>query len=385
MKPLSQRARSVTASGIRVIMELAARLPDVIHLEVGEPDVVTPQPIIEAAAAAARAGFTKYTAAAGLPSLRAALAEKLRLRNDLRAAPEQIVATPGSVFALASAVLAVVDPDDEVLIPDPGWPNYVGMLTVAGATPVRYPLVRAAGYQPDLPALAGLITPRTKALIVNSPSNPTGAVFPPATIRALVELASRHDLYVIADEVYEEFVYEGEHAPAARFDRDGRVISVFGFSKSYAMTGWRLGYAHAAPQIAESVARFAESFVSSASSLSQKAGEAALAGPQDVVARMRESYRRRRDIVVEILQPQGLLAATPHGAFYALVDLSSVSTDSMALSRTLLEDQRVATAPGESFGRLGAGMVRISFAAERAQVEEGCRRIVRFARARVGV
>jgi len=385
MKPLAQRAQNVPASGIRTVMELAARLPDVIHLEVGEPDVVTPEHIIQAAAAAARAGFTKYTPTGGLFSLREALAQKLRVRNDLQATVEQVVATPGSVFALAAAVLALIDPGDEALIPDPGWPNYVSMLKVAGATIVPYPLLRETGYQPDLAALAGLITPRTKLLVINTPGNPTGAVFPPETVRALVGLAARHDLYVIADEVYEEFVYEGEHAPAARFDRDGRVVSVFSFSKSYAMTGWRLGYALASHEIAGMMARLAEPFVSCPSSVSQKAGEAALAGLQDPVARMRESYRRRRDAVVEILQPEGLLAAVPRGAFYALVDLSRVSMDSLLLARQLLEEQRVATAPGETFGRLGAGLVRISFASERSLLEEGCRRIARFAHSRVGV
>lgn len=379
MKPLSTRAARVPPSGIRVIMEQAASLPGVIHLEVGEPDAVTPEPIIQAATAAARAGFTKYTPTAGLGTLREALVQKLRLRNDLRATTEQVVATPGSVFAIASAVLAIVEGGDEALIPDPGWPNYASMLTVAGATIVPYPLVRAAGYQPDLDALERLITPRAKLLVINTPANPTGAVFPPETVRALVELARRHDLYVISDEVYEDFVYEGEHTPAARFDPDGRVVSVFGFSKSYAMTGWRLGYAHAAPPIAAMMARLAEPFVSCPSSLSQKAAEAALAGPQDVVARMRESYRARRDAVVEILGADGLLAAVPRGAFYALVDLSRVSGDSMHLARQLLDEQRVATAPGETFGRRGRGLVRISLATERSLLEEGCRRIAQFA------
>ncbi len=383
MRPLSQRAQSVPTSGIRTIMELAARLPDVIHLEVGEPDAVTPEPIIQAAVTAARAGFTKYTATAGLTSLREALVQKIRLRNDLRATVGQVVATPGSVFALASAVLAIIEQGDEALIPDPGWPNYASMLILAGASIVPYPLVRETGYQPDLAALAGLITVRTKLLVINSPANPTGAVFPPEVVRALVELAARHDLYLIADEVYEEFVYEGEHVPAARFDRDGRVVSVFGFSKSYAMTGWRVGYALASPEVAAMMARLAEPFVSCPSSVSQKAAEAALAGSQGPVVQMRESYRARRDAVVEILGSHGLLASVPHGAFYALVDLSRVSTDSMQLARQLLEEQRVATAPGETFGRLGAGLVRISFAAERSLLEEGCRRIVQYARPRV--
>ncbi len=380
MKPLSQRALTMRRSGIREIMELASELPDVIHLEVGEPDCPTPAHVVEAAAQAARDGYTKYSPTPGFRSLRAAVAQKLRERNGLDATPEQTIITPGAVFALAMALLATVEPGDEVLIPDPGWPNYDSAIHVIGGRPVPYPLLRERDYQPDLAALSALVTPRTKALLINSPSNPTGAVFPRETVRALVELASRHDLYVISDEVYEEIIFEGEHVPAAAFDRDGRVIGVYGFSKTYAMTGWRLGYAFASPAVAELMAKLAEPFVSCPSSVVQKAAEAALAGPQEAVAAMTASFRARRDAVARLLEPEGLLAAVPHGAFYALVDVSAVGSDSNAVARQLLAEQRVATAPGDTFGQRGAGLVRISLATEQSLLEEGCRRIVQFVR-----
>jgi aspartate aminotransferase/aminotransferase len=366
------------------MMERARQLPGVIRLEVGEPDANTPEHIIQAAADAARAGFTKYTPSAGLPSLREALARRLVAQTGRPTVPEQVIVTSGSTFGVAAALIATVDPDDEVLVPDPGWPIYATIAQFIGARVVRYPLTRETGYQPEYDRLRRLVTSRTKAIIVNSPSNPTGAVFPREVIGALAAFAGEHDLYAISDEVYDEFVYEGEHVPLAAFDDDGRVISIYGFSKAYAMTGWRLGYVRAAPAIVEAMERLVEPLVACPSSVSQKAGEAALAAGRADVERMREAYRHRRDTVVEILGTEGLLASVPRGAFYALVDLSRVETDSVALAGRLLDEQRVATAPGEAFGPSAAGCVRISFATEQRLLEAGCRRIVQFAARRVG-
>jgi aspartate aminotransferase/aminotransferase len=360
-------------------MEQAATLKDVIHLEVGEPDFATPAPIIDAVCAAARAGFTKYTPNAGIASLREAIAAKVRTTNGLAATLDNIVVTPGAVAALSSAMLAMVNPGDEVLMPDPGWPNYAAMILIAGGVPVRYPLRRAAGYLPDVADLHPLVTPRTKLIMTCSPGNPTGAVFSRDVVRQLVEFASQHDLYVLSDEVYEAFVFDGAHEPAAQFDTDGRVVTVFGFSKTYAMTGWRLGYAVANPAIATLMAKLQEPLVSCAAAPTQKGAEAALQMPQDVVIQMRDSYRVRRDAVMRILSPAGLLTQAPQGAFYALVDLSRVGSDSYAVARGLLDQQLVATAPGETFGPASAGLVRISLATEQGLLEQGCRRIVAFA------
>jgi aspartate aminotransferase/aminotransferase len=381
MKPLAKAALAMPQSGIRRLMDLAAGRPDVIHLEVGEPDANTPEAIIEAAAAAARQGFTKYSPNAGFSSLRAAIVAKLAHDNGLTVGSDQVVVTPGAVAALAASVLAIIDPGDEVLLPDPGWPNYRSLVVLAGGVPVAYPLRREDGYMPDLDGIAALVTPRTKMILVNSPSNPCGTVFSPALVENLVRFAERHDLYLLSDEVYEAFVFEGEHVSPGVFDRDGRVIGVFGFSKTFAMTGWRLGYAVASREVAGLMAKIQSPLVSCSSSLSQKGAEAALALPASFAAVQRDDYRTRRDLVVRLLGGAGLLAAAPEGAFYALVDLSSISGDSEWLAETLLTEAGVATAPGETFGKEAAGMVRISFAASLAAIEEGCRRILGFVQA----
>jgi aspartate/methionine/tyrosine aminotransferase len=363
-------------SGIREVMELAAGMADVIHLEVGEPDFNTPDPIIDGAFEAARAGYTKYTPNAGYLSLREAIVRKLAADNGLTATPDQVVVTAGAVGALATGTLSVVDPGDEVLVPDPGWPNYTSIAVVAGGRPIPYPLRRERAFTPDFEALGRLVGPGTKLLVINSPGNPTGAVYPGSVVRALVDFAREHDLYVLSDEVYEALVFEGEHVPAARFDDDGRVISVFGCSKTYAMTGWRLGYGLASLPIAALMAKLQEPLISCASSVSQKAAEAALAMDQSPVAAMRDAYRARRDLVVAELG--GRLAAVPQGALYALVDVSAAGSDSYAVAKALLAHALVATAPGETFGTSGVGMVRISLGTSPELLVEGCRRIVAF-------
>jgi aspartate aminotransferase/aminotransferase len=380
MRPLSGIFDHFTRSGVRVLMEMAAQVPDCIHLEVGEPDFPTPPHIVEAAYEAARQGFTKYTSNAGLPSLRETIAAKVRRANGFTCSPDQVVVTPGAVAALALGVLTVAGRDDEVLIPDPGWPNYQAMVALAGARPVRFTLHADHGFQPDPDEIASLVTPRTKAILVNSPGNPTGGVFSPEIAEGLVRLAARRDLYVITDEVYEAFVFEGEHIPLGRFDGEGRVLSIFGFSKTYAMTGWRLGYLVATAELAARAASLLEPFASCASSVSQKAGEAALLGPQDCVCQFRDAYRVRRDLVRDTLAGTGLLAAVPRGAFYALLDVSPTGLTAMDFAKALLEKEKVAVTPCESFGPAGAGKVRISFATADDLLKEGLSRIARFAR-----
>jgi len=380
MRPLSGIFEHFTRSGVRVLMELAARVPDCIHLEVGEPDFPTPDHIVEAAHAAARQGFTKYTSNAGFPSLREAMAAKVQRENGFACGPDQVVVTPGAVAALAIAVLTVAGRDDEILIPDPGWPNYQAIAALAGARAVRFRLHAERGFQPDLGEIEALVSPRTKAILVNSPGNPTGGVFTREVSEGLLRLASRRDLYLVTDEVYEAFVFEGEHVPLGRLDADGRVLSIFGFSKTYAMTGWRLGYLVATADLAARAASLLEPFASCASSVSQKAGEAALRGPQDCVHQFREAYRARRDLVRDALAGTGLLAAVPHGAFYALLDVSGTGRSAMDFARALLERERVAVTPCESFGPSGARLVRISFATADHLLKEGLRRLVQFAR-----
>jgi aspartate aminotransferase/aminotransferase len=369
-------AQHLPRSGIRAVMELAQTVGDVIHLEVGDPDFPTPDHIVRAAGEAAAAGLTHYAPNAGLPSLRERIAEKLERSNRLNVTPEQVVVTPGSGEAVFSTMLALVDPGDEVLLPDPAWPNFTQIVLAAKAHVVPYPLDRHADFQPDVDALERLVSPRTKLLVVNSPGNPTGAVLPRSTIRRLAEFAERHDLYVISDECYERIIFEGEHVSMAEAAGFERTVVIQSFSKTYAMTGWRVGYAVASPELAGILARLQEPIVSCASTVSQKAAEAALTGPQAPAEAMCAAYRRRRDQAVDIIGRAGLLPAVPRGAFYMLVDVSAVGTDTYTFARDLVLRDHVAVAPGETFGAGGAGLVRVSFAADDRHLEEGLSRLV---------
>jgi aspartate/methionine/tyrosine aminotransferase len=379
MKPHSRVAASLPRSGIREVMELASKREGVIHLEVGEPSFNTPQHIIAAAFAASEAGKTKYTPNAGLPSVRAAVAERYASRWGRPVAVEQTLVTAGAVNAIAAMVLTLCEEGDEILIPDPGWPNYVGIATLARANPIRYALRPENGWLPDPDELRRLITPRTKVLIACNPSNPTGAVFPAETVEALVALTREEAVYLISDEIYEDLVFDGlRHAAAAR-SGEPHVIAVSGCSKSYAMTGWRLGWAIADPAPVAIAAKVQEGLVSCASSISQCAAEAAIRGPQTCVEEMRAAYERRRDAVRDLLAPAGLLPTVPHGAFYALVDLRGTGIPSRRVVVDLLEEEGVATAPGVTFGDVSEGMIRISLATADDLLVEGCRRLLRFA------
>jgi aspartate/methionine/tyrosine aminotransferase len=379
MKPRSALAQALPRSGIREVMDLARQMDDVIVLVVGEPSFNTPPHIIDAAAQAAHDGTTKYTPNAGLPGLRSAVAERYTRKFGRDVTPGEVLVTAGAVNALAAIVAAIAEEGDEILIPDPGWPNYVAMIELARVAPVRYRLEPEQGYRPDLAAIEAQITPRTKAIIINNPSNPTGGVFDEATVKGLVELARKHDLWLISDEVYEDLIFAGDHVPAARFDSE-RVITISGVSKSYAMTGWRIGWAITNPELVALCGKIQEALVSCPPAPSQAAAEAAVRGPQEMVEEMRVAYQRRRDLVRDIFLPLGMLPAVPEGAFYALVDLRAAGIPSRDLSRMLLQEEHVAAALGSTFGDVAEGMLRISLATADDDLREGCERIVRFAR-----
>ena len=375
MKQVAARATRMRGSGIRELMMLALATPGVVRLETGDPDLPTPAHIVEAAAEAARSGYTKYTPTAGIASLREAITRKLKRVNRIEVGPEQVVVSHGGVSGLAVAIQALVDPGDEVLVPDPGWPPYSAMVILAGARQVPYALDRAAGYQLNLAALERLVTPATKVVLINSPGNPTGAVFEAEVVEALVEFASRHDLFLLSDEVYDEMIFEGEHVSPARFDSEGRVISVFSFSKTYAMTGWRVGYVVASAALAALFTKVQEPLIACTSAISQKAAEAALDGPQDCVGEMRGAYHRRRDLAVSLLQEAGLFVTAPQGALYVLANISAASSDTYAFATGLVRDHGVSVAPGETFGPQGAGLVRISLTSPESALREGIGRL----------
>jgi aspartate/methionine/tyrosine aminotransferase len=362
-------------SGIRAIVELAEGRDDVVNLGFGEPDFDTPAHVVEAAARAAREGRTRYTPSRGIAPLREACAARLPARPLGPVRTEEIVVTVGGAGALFSTLATIAERGSRILVPDPCWPNYVGHCALLELDAVRYPLDPALGFEPDLDALEAL-APGATAVVINTPANPTGAVWRRETVAACMELARRHGLYVIADEVYDELAFDGEHASALPLDEDGRVIGIFSFSKTYAMTGWRVGYLAAPPALAPLLGKVPESVWSCPTAPAQWAAFAALDGPQDCVAEMRAAYRERRDLVVRLLRDNGLHVAEPRGAFYALADVRRSGEPTLDLARRLVLDHGVVCAPGSTFGPSGEGFLRLSLAASPAVIEEGVRRIV---------
>lgn len=376
MPEVGTLSRSLRQSGIREIVHLAVKVPDAIRLEIGQPHFDTPPHIIEAAAQAARDGYTRYTVNAGIPSLREVVAETTNLRYGTDFTPDNVQVAVGAVGAISTAIRALVDPGDDVLLPDPGWPNYDMIVRCAAACPRTYTLDARTGFLPDPAAIARLIGPRTRVVIINAPSNPLGTVFPPELTERLVAMAHDHGVYLIADEVYERFVFDGRHVSAACFDTAGLVVAVSGVSKTYAMTGWRLGWALASQEVIQQMAKLQEAYVSCAPSVSQKAAEAALRGPQDCVAEMHRCYAENLRVACAALDRAGFDYVKPQGAFYVWVRVGA--QDSYAYARRLLQERKVAVAPGRTFGAAGEGFVRLSLAAPAESIREGIERMAGF-------
>jgi aspartate aminotransferase len=363
-------------SGIREVVNLALVTPGCIRLEVGEPNFPTPTHIVDAAIEFARKGQVKYTATAGLLSLRERLAAKLGKVNGISAGVNNINCSVGGVGGIAGAVAALVEPGDEVLVPDPAWPNYRLMLAWAHGVLVPYACPPANEFLPDPREIERQITSRTKMIIVNSPCNPTGAVFPRALLDELVDLAVRHNLYFLSDECYDEVILEGEHTSPASFCTDGRVISAFTFSKTYAMTGWRVGYVVANEKISDSITKVLESNSSCLPTICQKAAEAALDGPREPLQQMVKAYRERRDLCVGLLEEAGLLISRPRGAFYIMADISRAGLDSREFAFDLVKSKKVAVAPGTAFGESARKAVRISLASSPEDLSQGIARMI---------
>jgi aspartate aminotransferase len=379
LPPPSSIASSMPVSRIREIMELAWKDPEAIHLEVGEPDFPTPEHVVEAAHEAARAGHTRYAPNAGLPELREALADKVTRRNSYEARPEQVVVTQGGIQALYLVLLALLEPGDEVLLPDPAWPNFRMIAHLLGARAVSYPLVAQGDFLPRLEDLERLVTPRTRAILVNSPSNPLGTVLPRELLETLLAFARQRGLWFVSDEVYDEVVFDDLFVSAGSVaDAGDRLVSIYSFSKVYAMTGWRVGYLVAPPDLAKLLTGMQEPIISCVNTPAQMAALAAVAGPQDVVREMREAYRARRDELLEILDCGNLPSSQPSGAFYVWTDVSAANVPSMDFARLIIEREHVAVAPGSAFGNLGEGYVRLSLAASREDLLEGASRLIRF-------
>ena len=374
---------AMPASGIRTITNLALALPGTIRLEIGEPNFPTPQHIVEAAHRAAQDGFTRYTHTQGLVSLREAWSERLALVNGRETEPDQIIVTAGAVAGLHATFAAILAPGDEIMIPDPGWPNWGMIAALIGARTVGYPCVAGQGWQPDLDRLDALVTPRTRAILVNSPGNPTGAVLGRAALEAFAAFAERHDLWLVSDECYDAIVFDGEHLGTAAVASAERTVTIASCSKTYAMTGWRMGCVAPPERLTPLIAKVQQATQASVCAVAQKAAEAALTGPQDCVDEMRAFYRARRDQAVALLAGLSRPIASPQGAFYAMIDLSDAVDDDTAFARDLLVSRGVAVAPGSAFGPAGSGSVRIALCVSQEALASGLPRLIEAANAAI--
>ena len=359
---------------------LEAQGRSIIHLGIGEPDFDTPAYIRKAADAALEAGYTHYGPAAGLPEFRKLIASTWRQRRGLTCEAANVVVTPGAKPILFFTMLATLEAGDEVLIPSPAFPNYVSIAEFLGARVVPVPLVAERGFDLDLAILAARITSRTRMILLNSPHNPTGGVLPRATLEAVADLARRHDLIVMSDEIYADMVYDGEAVSIATLPGMAeRTVVVDGFSKTYAMTGWRLGFGIMPEPLAKQLAMLMNNSNSCTATFVQKAGEVALTGPQDEVRAMVAEFRARRALVVNGLNAiPGVCCGMPAGAFYAFPNVVVPGLTSGELADRLLDQAGVVTLPGTGFGPEGEGYLRLSYANSQANLREGLRRIGEF-------
>ncbi|MEK6719783.1 MAG: pyridoxal phosphate-dependent aminotransferase [Chloroflexota bacterium] len=360
------RARALEATG-----------RSIIHLEIGEPDFDTPANVREAAKKALDAGFTHYGPFFGMPQLREAIAADATARKGFPVAADRVVVTPGAKPIMYYAMLALIEAGDEVIVPDPGYPIYESMARFAGGTPVSLPIRMENDFRADLDELEGLITPRTRMIVLNSPANPTGGLFTREDIVRIAELAVQHDLVVLADEIYGRIVYEGEHVSIASLPgMADRTIVLDGFSKTYAMTGWRLGYAILPEPLMFPFSRLIINSVSCTSSFSQIAAVEALNGPQDDIDMMVEEFRARRDLVVDGLNDiPGIRCIKPSAAFYVFPDISGTGVTGAVLADRLLQESGVCVLAGTAFGALGGNHIRISYANSRENLNLALDRI----------
>ncbi|MHC2995072.1 MAG: pyridoxal phosphate-dependent aminotransferase [Candidatus Atribacteria bacterium] len=370
--------KKIKPSGIRKLFDLAQGKEDLVSFGIGEPDFITPDHIREAAKKALDEGYTRYTPNLGFPEFREVLANKLKQKNKISVTPDEVVVTSGGTEALFFAFYCLLNPKDELIIPDPGFVTYESQVYFAGGTPVYLPLRGENNFHPDLEELKSYITPKTKAILLNSPSNPTGAAFDKDELLAIAQLAQEKDIFIISDELYEDIIYDGrEHISIASLPgMKERTISIFGFSKSYAMTGWRLAYLSTEINLVEEMAKLLQNTAVCANSIAQRAGLAAIQSSQDCVNQMFTAYNERRNILTKGLNEiQSLSCHTPEGTFYAFVNIKETGMTSEEISMYLLEECKVVTVPGTAFGKQGEGYIRLSFATSLDMIKEGIKRI----------
>jgi len=343
---------------------LEAQGKEIVHLEIGEPDFDTPSNIVEAAGTALYEGYTHYSPSAGIPELREAIAESTSETRGVEVRPEQVVVTPGAKPIMFFAILALVEAGDEVLYPNPGFPIYESMIKFLGAKPVPLVLEEERDFRFDVSQLKDKVSPRSKMIIINSPQNPTGGVLTRADLEEVARVAQEHDLMVLTDEVYERIIYEGEHTSFLSLPGvQDRTILLNGYSKTYAMTGWRLGYGVMPEELAVHITRLMTNSNSCTATFTQWAGIEALRGPQDASYEMVEEFRRRRDVIVPGLNAiEGIRCQNPKGAFYVFPNIEGTGMDEVEFADYLMVEAGVAVLAGTSFGEYGKGFVRMSYA-----------------------
>jgi aspartate aminotransferase len=376
MPHLAPHIDTVPGSGIRHIFEMSTRLDGIISLVIGEPDVAVAPHIAEAAKHAWDADATDYTPNGGIAPLRSAIVDKLARENDVHVDVERVWVTVGATQALYQAMTLTLAAGDEALIPDPGYTTFTMGVRMLDAHPVPYSLTPERGFLPSIEELERLVTARTRVIIVNSPSNPLGSIFPESVLRELLDFARRHDLWIISDEVYEYFTYGEKHVSIAALDDDDRVFTAFSLSKTYAMTGIRVGYLVTPPGLAATMRSVQEATISCVNTPAQFAAVAAITGDHSPVAAAKAHYRANLLAATASLDARGIRYLPPTGAFYLWIDVSHASAGDVASwAEGFLLEQRVAVAPGSAFGRSGEGWIRVCLALDEAELLEGLSRL----------
>ncbi|MEW6687138.1 MAG: pyridoxal phosphate-dependent aminotransferase [Candidatus Edwardsbacteria bacterium] len=356
---------------------LEAQGKSIIHLEIGEPDFDTPKNIVEAAKKALDEGWTHYGPSAGLPELRRVIADDISNRRNIKVHPDQVIVTPGGKPIMSFAIMAIVDENDEVIYPNPGFPIYESMINFVGGKPIPIRLREENDFRLDVKELAKKVTKKTKMIIINSPQNPTGGVLTHDDLKSIAEVAINDNLWVLSDEIYCRSLYEAKFESITQFEGMlERTIILDGFSKTYAMTGWRLGYGVTPPDLAQHLAKLMTNVNSCTASFIQRAGIEGLIGPQDEVSKMVSEFKRRRDVIVEGLNNiKGFSCKKPLGAFYVFPNIKGTGRSCKELADFLLNEAGVACLAGTCFGKYGDGYIRFSYANSVENIKEGLRRI----------
>ena len=387
MRSIASRISVMSGEGALSVFarakELEAQGRSIIHLELGEPDFHPGKSVIESATKALAEGRDRYCAVIGLPALLEELATYLDRTRNLKVSPANIVMAPGCKISLFLAMMALLEPGDEVLYPDPGFPGYASITLGLGAVPVPFELSPRNNLQPDPNEIAAKITPRTRMLLTNSPANPTGTVYTDEVQRAMAELAVKHDLWVLSDEIYARIIYGGEYISMLRYPgMEERTLIIDGFSKSFAMTGWRLGYIVAPPEVVPALAMLAVNTYTCVAEFTQYAAIDALRDREGSTPRMVAEFARRREqFVRDLNRIPGFRCQPPEGAFYAWVDITKTGMPAEEVCEILLEDAGVAAIPGAAFGPSGKDFVRFSFASSTATLQEAVERIIKVSAA----